>query len=146
MLCYYKNSTPRRYGAKRKSIEDAPDGEQNYEQGDGGDSEQNHCEQGDGGDSEPNSEQRNGGDEHVFQYSSGILSWGQPCFNANDGGLLYELRSNENSRDSLNFVEWYREKALFSYNVAGTEPCLVLEYQASAGRMLISSLIEGERC
>ncbi len=69
MLCYYKNSTPLRYGGKRKSNEYAPDIEQ-------------FCEQGHGGDSETNFERRDGGDEHLLQFSSGMISWGQSCFNA----------------------------------------------------------------
>ena len=134
MLCYYKNWTKRKYGGKRKSNENAPDSEQN-------------CEQVCGGDSETHFEPRYGGDEHVGQFSSGIFSWGQPCFNPNDGAilspeirLLSEIRSNENSNDS---TDWFGRPAPAD-NVAGTESCSAWERPAAADMMQISSLIEGQ--
>jgi hypothetical protein len=137
MLCYYKNWTKRKYGGKRKSNENAPDSEQN-------------CEQVCGGDSETHFEPRYGGDEHVGQFSSGIFSWGQPCFNPNDGAilspeirLLSEIRSNENSNDSTTLRDWLGMKAPAD-NVAGTESCSAWERPAAADMMQISSLIEGQ--
>jgi len=134
MLCYYKNWTKRKYGGKRKSNENAPDSEQN-------------CEQVCGGDSETHFEPRYGGDEHVGQFSSGIFSWGQPCFNPNDGAilspeirLLSEIRSNENSNDSTDLFG----RPAPADNVAGTESCSAWGRPAAADMMQISCLIEGQ--
>ncbi len=102
ILCYYKNATPRRYGSKRKSSEDAPESEQNCEQSDGGGDDAFHC-------------------------SSGCVSWGQDIFHAAGSGLPLEVRSNENSRDSFltgDLMWMLQDKALSANNVAGTEPCL----------------------
>jgi hypothetical protein len=102
IVCYYRNSTPRRYGSKRKIIEDAPESEHNCEQSDGGGDDAFHC-------------------------SSGCVSWGQDSSHAACSGLLLEVRSNVNSRDSFqsgDLMWMFQDKALSANNVAGNRTLL----------------------